>query len=161
MDEDWHAYVHSAQMALGAAIPIKGGQTIPQWLFKATAAISSLKQGDFGVLCAHLESGIAILPSDYNKYTKVHNFQVDVTREEKFRIISAACAGIGDKYCVPTIVGDVCEVNCERANEFDCSDFMNAAFGVVRYLQNPIDGEGLITPRDIVMSPLAIPEPVV
>jgi hypothetical protein len=119
------------------------------------AGIKRLVPGDFGTLGAHVGDGIQIRTSTYDTFTLIHNFRVQVTQTQFESIVGAALKAVGDRYAKRVILGDFLHENLTEPNEYDCSEMLNDTMGAGgRYLQNPIDGSGLITPRDILMSPL-------
>ncbi len=142
LDADWHDLIFD---------------NASRSVVKAQAA--KLPVVDFGTLGAHLKGGVAIRTTDYAVFSFVHHFHVEATWAEKLRVMAAALACVGDHYSIQAIADCLLECNVIRPKEYDCSWFVNdtlAAGGLG--LQRTSDGAALITPRDCVMSPLAIPD---
>lgn len=148
----------AALSAVAAGVPVHKSPAIrPAWLTLAAADLAKLPLDDYGTLGAHQRDGVRIRPTDYDKFAVVMPFHIDVTDEQKQRVIHGALTHVGDHYSIREILGDFLHTELsEPTNEEDCSVFfaMTANLGVP--IIRPIDGMKLITPRDILTSEVIV-----
>ena len=145
LDADWH----DALFALADnTTRIKVAQQM--------AALSSI---DYGTLGAHLQGGVAIRPTAYQTFTFIHNFHIECTWAQKQVVMDKALACVGDRYSVQAIMDCLTGCNTIKPKQYDCSYFVNDMLRAAGLLMQRVDdGAALITPRDVVMSPIAVPD---
>src|SRR5690348_10753250 len=71
-------------------------------------------------LGARFDGGVAIRPADYAKFTRVAEFVIPVTVEQKFQIMSFAQAQIGKAYDCEAIAGVLLHRDWRNADKWFC-----------------------------------------
>lgn len=107
---------------------------------------------DGTTLGARFNGGVAIRPADYAKFTKMIEFVVPVTVEQKFQILSFAQAQIGKEYDCEAIAGLVFHRDWRNDDKWFCSELVAAAFEQAAPLLNVRESVNRIAPRDLLLS---------
>jgi uncharacterized protein YycO len=112
---------------------------------------------DGRLLGAHLGSGVAIRPANYEKFSKVARYISPVTNQQEQDIYKFLFAQIGKPYDWRSIVGFTVKRDWKAPDSWFCSELIAAAFDAADLPL--IRGEvNRVTPRDLTLSPLLLPE---
>ena len=107
---------------------------------------------DGTTLGAHFDGGVRIRPADYAKFTKIAEFAVSMTVEQKFAIMSFAQAQIGKAYDTGAIAGVLLHRDWRDADRWFCSELVAAAFEHAVPLLSVRESVNRIVPRDLLLS---------
>jgi uncharacterized protein YycO len=107
---------------------------------------------DGTTLGAHASGGVRIRPADYDKFTKIAVFEVRMTVEQKFQIMSFAQAQLGKAYDCEAIAGIVLHRDWRASDKWFCSELVAAAFEQALPLLNVQESVNRIVPRDLLLS---------
>jgi hypothetical protein len=106
---------------------------------------------DGTTLGAH-QDGVKIRPIDYAKFTKIAEFVIPMTVEEKFIIMSYAQAQLGKAYDDSAIAGIVLHRDWRNTDKWFCSELVAAAFETAVPLIRVPGSINRIVPRDLLLS---------
>lgn len=107
---------------------------------------------DASTLGAHFSGGVAIRPADYATFTKIEEFDIPVSAEQKQLIMNFAYAQVGKPYDTGAIAGIVAHRDWSDPGKWFCSELVAAAFNVALPLIRVPDNVDRITPRDLLLS---------
>jgi uncharacterized protein YycO len=107
---------------------------------------------DGTTLGAHFKGGVAIRPANYAKFTRVAEYAIQMTVEQKFLIESFAKAQLGKAYDCEAIAGVLLHRDWRDQDKWLCSELVAAAFEQAVPLINVPDGVNRIVPRDLLLS---------
>lgn len=107
---------------------------------------------DGTTLGAHYDGGVRIRPANYATFTRIDEFVVPMTVEQKFTIMSFAQAQIGKGYDTGAIAGVLLHRDWRNPDKWFCSELVAAAFEQAMPLLNVNEGVNRIVPRDLLLS---------
>lgn len=107
---------------------------------------------DGTTLGAHFSGGVRIRPINYANFTKVAEFVVTMTVEQKFAIMSFANAQVGKAYDCGAIAGVLLHRDWRDTDKWFCSELVAAAFEQAVPLLNVNESVNRIVPRDLLLS---------
>jgi uncharacterized protein YycO len=107
---------------------------------------------DGTTLGAHFAGGVRIRPINYAKFTRVEEFVIPMTVEQKFTIMSFAQAQVGKAYDAGAIVGVLLHRDWRNTDCWFCSELVAAAFEQAVPLLNVSESVNRIVPRDLLLS---------
>jgi uncharacterized protein YycO len=107
---------------------------------------------DGTTLGAHFSGGVRIRPANYAAFTRVAEFVVPMTVEQKFAIESFAKAQVGKAYDCGAIAGVLLHRDWRCTDKWFCSELVAAAFEQAVPLLNVSEEVNRIVPRDLLLS---------
>lgn len=106
-----------------------------------------------GYVSAFLDTGVSIRPLDYESYPFAIPFSLQVSDDQKRAAIAKALGMVGFPYAKRAILSDLFHIDITEPHEADCSEFVCEVLNAARPVLHIIDPVGLITPRDLLLSP--------
>jgi hypothetical protein len=107
---------------------------------------------DGTTLGARSSGGVQIRPANYANFSKIQQFAVDCTVEQKFQIESFAQSQLGKAYDTGAIAGLMAHRDWRDPDKWFCSELVAAAFEQAVPLLRIPDSVDRVTPRDLLLS---------